>query len=106
MRKFVLLAVLLAACSVKAEIVGPDTPVISNPESCHPMIVPMGDVYRYLYAPRVCSRVPVYTLPPPPPEPIVVPAPSPYIYGGYDYYYAPSYYGYPRYSYRGYRGRR
>ena len=53
MRKFVLLAVLLAACSVKAEIVGPDTPVISNPESCHPMIVPMGDVYRYLYAPRV-----------------------------------------------------
>ncbi len=68
MRTLLLSVVAMLACaSARAEIVGPDTPVILNPESRHPVIVPMGAV--------LCSRVPWNCPPPPPPEPIIIVTP-------------------------------
>lgn len=44
---FFLCCLLILFAQAKAEVVGPDTPVILNPEARHPTIVPMGEVSNW-----------------------------------------------------------
>lgn len=53
MRKFLLFA-LLACAAANAEVVGPNTPVILNPDSCNPVVVRMADTFAC--APRIVYR--------------------------------------------------